>query len=96
MIRSSFQETNNQHQVYFFISKKRRGYNLCIKKINVKVTLMLSSTLIKLILFAIEIFVFTKWNCISLDEKQVIYHNGFKIETYSILHLIKMQRKLCD
>lgn len=61
LIKSSWKASINRHQVYYFMSKAYIIDDLSMEKINVKVTLMLSSTLIKIISFAIEIFVFTEW-----------------------------------
>lgn len=57
-IRSTWRASMNQNRVRFLVSWEGKGDNLGMEKINVRVTLMLSSTLLKMIMFAIRIHVY--------------------------------------
>lgn len=64
--------------------------------INIKVTLMISFTLLKTISLVVRIHGFFKCWIISLDEYQVIHHSRFEINEEYILNLARIQWKQCN
>lgn len=59
-IKSIWQESMNQDQVNSFVSYEDKEDDISMKYINTKVTLMLYSTLIKMIMFVFKIGAFAK------------------------------------